>query len=250
MTNAANVKNQAQVDLLLDASHAMAQAELNRDFLNRPNATTLDAAPFTLFNGSWAVGKQWALWNGIPLQSGGVPLVNLSAMPYLDFGDGLPAEQMFNGSRSKDWLTIPRFDGATPIAYGNVIDTSTGLAYTNIFDLSSGNRAPFVTPAFYGPSLTSGGTDEKYPLEWIHTWTDVDNDGDGLNDAIWIPLPQDRFFSGGEVVDDVTGRRMYDDGIDNDLDLTQHILRSGPPAVFYDELPEANEGPMELATFV
>lgn len=220
---AINVKNQVQVDLLLDAAHAMAQAELNRDFLKHPNATSLDAAPFSLFNGSWAVGKQWALrfdptqGINVPLQQGGVPLVNLSAMPYLDFGGG-NVEQMFNGARSKDWLTIPRFDGATPIAYADVIDTSTGLPYTNIFDLSSRNRAPFVTPAFYGPSLTSGGTDEKYPLEWIHTWTDVDNDGDGLNDAIWIPLPQDKFFSGGEVVDDVTGRRMYDDGLDNDLD--------------------------------
>jgi hypothetical protein len=264
VTNAVNVRNQVQVDLLLDATHAIAQAELNRDFIKNPNATSLDAAPFTLFNGSWAVGKQWARRNGTPLQWDrdlidndgdgffdkadpdeiGVPLVDLSAMPFIDFGGG-NVEQMFSGNRSRGWLTIPRFEGANPVAYESVLDDSTGLLYPYLFNLSDRTRPPFVTPAFYGPGFGDANNDgnyglegERYPLEWIHTWTDVDNDGDDLNDAIWIPLPQDKFFSGGEVVDDATGRRMYDDGIDNDLDG------------IVDNEPEAGEGEMELGVFV
>src|SRR5690606_19796927 len=42
------------------------------------------------------------------------------------------------------------------------------------------------------------------PSELTHLWADVDNTGDGVKDAMWIPVPQDVDFS--------------DDGIDNDLD--------------------------------
>lgn len=251
--NANNVKNSVQNDLLLDSAFAIAMAELNREFLKNPNATSLDSAPFSLFNGSWVVGKEWARWNGIPLQSGGVPLVNLSAMTDVQFTADGHVEQLFNGSRTRDWLTIPRVEGANPYMYAaNVTDLGTGLpAIPFVFD---GNRPPFATPAFYGPSAASGTADEKYPIEWIHTWTDVDNDGDGFNDAVWIPLPQDRFFSGGEVVDDVTGRRMFDDGIDNDLDgLVDENQENGlnedaayETTLVIDDADEA----MELASFV
>lgn len=267
---AVNVRNQMQNELSVDGVVAMVQADLNRNFMRYPNATSLDMAPFTVYDGSAWVGKEWALRNDpvegrVPLQgidtdgnllpdTPGVPLVDLSAMPVIEYPDNF-VEQMFNGPRSRDWLTIPRYEntGTGPFAYAdNVRDFSTGTLYPWIFNLADRNRPRFVTPGFFGPSDTRNelaaldprlqGNVERYPLEWIDTWTDVDNDGDGLKDAIWIPIPQDRFFSGGEVLDETIDARLYDDGIDNDLDLTGRLG--------YDEHPEANEGAMELGTFV
>ncbi|MCF6285879.1 MAG: hypothetical protein L3K26_11880, partial [Candidatus Hydrogenedentes bacterium] len=211
--NANDVKNRVQADLLVDSALAIAMAEINRDFMRYPEATSLDHALFTKFNGSWAVGKQWALQGGIPLQLGGIPQVDMNAMPLIDFGGGV-VEQMFSGPNSAPWLYYPRFEGPVPFAYANVL----GVPPSQIFALDDPNRPPFVTPAFFGPSATDAFVAEHYPIEWIHTWTDVDNDGDGWNDSIWIPLARDLFFSGGVLLDDGTGNRLDDDGTDNDLD--------------------------------
>ncbi len=224
--NATNVKNRVQADLLVDSALAIAMAEINRNFSLHPEATSLDHALFTKFNGSWAVGKEWALWkpdgvNALPLQNGGIPQPLMTAMPDIRFGDGV-VEPMFSGGRSAPWLYIPRFEGSgIPVAYAPVLDDGTGSAYTRIFDLNPNApspRPPFVTPAFYGVSETDGFNAERYPLEWINTWTDVDNDGDGLRDAIWIPIARELYFSGGDSLDDGTPNRVRDFFVDNDLD--------------------------------
>lgn len=56
----------------------------------------------------------------------------------------------------------------------------------------------------------------QYPLEQIHAWADVDNDGDGRRDSMWIPIPLDVFFP--------------DDGIDNNL--SGNIFDEPSPGVF------------------
>lgn len=72
---------------------------------------------------------------------------------------------------------------------------------------------PFATPKLYGPVTVPGVSqevfdrdpdDQFYTKEMVDLWADVDNDGDGLKDSIWIPIPIDQFFPA--------------DGIDNDLD--------------------------------
>ncbi len=253
--NATNVKNRVQADLLVDSALALAMAEINLNFSLHPEATSLDHALFTKFNGSWAVGKEWALWkpdgvNALPLQSGGIPLVDLADMPYFELtnvtGDTY-REQLYSGPLSKEWLYYPRFENnrnyvyGAPAGFGDVTSLdfytdATGFVNFTTFrngtafngrafdiaaryDVPPGNETPlFVTPAFYGVSATDGFTEERYPLEWINTWTDVDNDGDGLRDAIWIPIARDRYFSGGDFLDDGTTNRVDDDFTDNDLD--------------------------------
>lgn len=250
--NATNVRNTVQADLLVDGVLAQVMSELNRDFLKHPNATSTDFKPFVLYNGAWAAGKQWALRNGVPLQAGGVPLVDLTAMTDVQFNlpDGSTfVERLFGGPLSRDWLYYPRIEGSTPYLYANnAVDLGTGLPTSN-FSLADRDRPPFVTPAFFGagdlnanfiPDIYDGFSQvpQLYPLEWIHTWTDIDNDGDGLRDSIWIPIAQDKFFSGGEVINEVTGARMYDDGIDNNLNG------------LVDESPERGDGDAELGIFV
>jgi hypothetical protein len=234
-----NIQHQVQNDLNLDGVLAKVQSDLNRNFLKYPNATSYDQAPFTTYDGSWVVGKEWALRNGIPLQGidtdgdllpdvPGVPLVNLRDMPDIEYPNGVQ-ERMFSGVGSRDWLMVPRYEvSLDPMPYAPITYAGGGAYPVAPFDITDRFRAPFVTPAFYGPSETRNqlagldprleGEVERYPLEWIDTWTDVDNDGDGLKDAIWIPIAQERLFSGGDIVDEATGRRMYADDIDNDLD--------------------------------
>ncbi|MBX3180253.1 MAG: hypothetical protein KF886_23125 [Candidatus Hydrogenedentes bacterium] len=256
--NATNVRNTVQADLLVDGVLAQVMSELNRDFLKHPNATSTDFKPFVLYNGAWAAGKQWALRNGVPLQAGGVPLVDLSpvTMPEVGFtrpdGTVFYSERLFGGPLSRDWLYYPRIEGSTPYLYAeNAVDLGgppSVLPASNFF-LADRDRPPFVTPAFFGagdlnanfiPDIYDGFSQvpQLYPLEWIHTWTDIDNDGDGLRDSIWIPIAQDKFFSGGEVINEFTGARMFDDGIDNNLNG------------LVDESPERGDGPTELGIFV
>ena len=273
--NANNVRNAVQDDLLVDASLAIAMAELNRDFLKHPNATSTDFKPFSLFNGSWAVAKQRALRNTVPLQAGGVPLVDFSDLPEIEWADGY-REALYQGPLSKDWLYYPRFEGATvymyvadpvnnPVTRALIPGTNTDFTqyrdgtpfFFQNFDVSSANRPPFVTPAVYGLGFgdvdgngTFGLEAPGYPLEMIHSWTDVDNDLDGFNDSLWIPIPQDKFFSGGEVINDITGRRMFDDGIDNNLNGT---VDENPENGIDDDGINGIDDPgeaMELGTFV
>lgn len=72
---------------------------------------------------------------------------------------------------------------------------------------------PFATPRLYGRVTVPGVSqevfdrdpdDQFYTKEMVDLWADIDNDGDGLKDSIWIPVPIDQFFPA--------------DGMDNDLD--------------------------------
>ncbi len=234
--NADSVQNRIQADLLVDSALAKAMVEINRNFLEHPESTSFDHRQFAFFDGRWVAGKPWALLGGIPLQQGGIPYINLANMPFIDFGGGIQ-EQLYNGPNSTPWLYYPRYEDLGPMAYANVRDVSTGLPYDYIFNILDPNRGPFVTPAYYGPSDFNGDglydepvpgaptdvLDEslRYPLEWIDTWTDEDLDLDGLRDSMWIPIGEDRFASGGEIIgEDIALQqlRLYDDRIDNDLD--------------------------------
>lgn len=93
-------------------------------------------------------------------------------------------------------------------------------------------QVPFLLPEFYGraqyPDGTPvfGGTDrfgrrydieDFYTPEWVNAWADVDLNGDGLKDAVWMPVGVDKLFSG--VIYDISGdiREDRNDGLDNNL---------------------------------
>ena len=224
LTTATNITETVRVDLLSDASIAIAMAHLNQDFLIHPGATSNDHAWRTIFDGRWVAGKEWALRNGVSLADGGLPEIDLNALPVLQFADGT-SEPLYRGPLSRDWLYIPRAEGDSPVSYAkNILNTNI-----DIFDLDTSNDYPFVTSTFYGPVVANGpaaNTDTlneflfndtrasiptgltfpvpRYPKEQVARWADVDNDEDNLNDSMWIPLPGDVFF-------DL-------DGVDNDLD--------------------------------
>ncbi len=62
-------------------------------------------------------------------------------------------------------------------------------------------------------------TNETLPYEQVHFLADVDNDGDGLNDSVWIPVGADRYYP--------------EDGLDNDLDgYIDGADLDGEPGVF------------------
>jgi hypothetical protein len=293
--DATNIKNRVQADLLVDSALAIAMAEINRNFQQHPEATSLDHAMFSIFNGSWAVGKQWALWNGVALQNGGIPYVNMFDMPEIEWADGY-SENLYQGPVSREWLYYPRYeyDAGAGVSYNYmyVADRNnnpvvsaqipgTALNFTQYLDGSPftwsnfdvedryfdpADPTPsftplFVTPSFYGPSLTAGNlTDLHYPIEWVHDWTDIDNNGDGLKDAIWIPLGRELFFSGGELLNDGAKNRLDDDFIDNDLDgMVDENQENGNDDTDNDGLPDDEDGDgfpddnderIEIASFV
>ncbi len=63
----------------------------------------------------------------------------------------------------------------------------------------------FITPAFFTPDDPTKD-DDKFglPEDIVNNFADVDSDGDGMKDAVWMPLSRDINHHG--------------DGIDNDLD--------------------------------
>lgn len=66
---------------------------------------------------------------------------------------------------------------------------------------------------------TADGPRAASPRNKVNLWGDVDSDGDGLRDAMWIPIGVEVFRGGIDRDDD--GRVGADeggDGIDNDLD--------------------------------
>jgi hypothetical protein len=113
---------------------------------------------------------------------------------------------------------------------------------------NAANEFPYVTTEYYGrvkvdpangfpytpfplPNNEIAGTfadGEQYPQEQIDAFTDVDNDGDGLRDSIWLPIPKDVLFTQDGVDNNLDGRVdeaneagtfVYwggDDGLDND----------------------------------
>ncbi len=242
VTTATNVTNTVRVEHLSDGAMAIAIASLNEDYFHHPNVTSTDHAWRTLFNGSWVAGKSWAWRDGIPLQAGGVPYVDLNKMPRIYFRDTELEEPMYLGAKTRDWLYIPRWENNGPVIYAsrdNVqarpSDSSaqTPLSVQYYFDDSG--AYPFVTSSYYGRVWPDGeamspfSAYEEYPAEQIARWTDVDNDDDGYNDSIWIPLAADIFMIGDRIDNDLDGLvdENQDDGIDYDGDGHAGIRADG-----------------------
>ncbi len=123
------------------------------------------------------------------------PFVNTGDLPQP--GKFPPIEQIFNNLVG---LGLDEYSAdLTPSVLGShVFDLHDNP------DLKNGRIISLQSSPFDDPNDAHAPNNQTLPSEQIHFWTDVDNDGDGLNDSMWLPVGADRFFP--------------DDGLDNDLD--------------------------------
>ena len=310
-----NVSNSVRAEFLQDAASAIAISMLNQDFLNHPEATSLDHPWRSLPSGAAFAGKPWARFNGRPLteqvingvRNPGLPEFNFSAIEralnatlYLRFEDGL-VEPLFQGGRSKPWLFIPRYQGPSTatgglnaiviyqgavledeagapidpnslngqlnaaglyLAYYEGPDTVDSLAWTareygfadpTVLPRVTDADVPFVTSPLYGrvevdgaPAIAAAVNDLdnlQYPAEQLGALVDVDNDGDGQADSMWLPIPSDLYFPQDGIDNNLNGwpDEQQDDNENNDA-----AFEAGDMAIFNAvTYTEANQGATE-----
>jgi len=240
---AMNVVNTVRAEHLVDAGFAMAEYQLNCDLQAHPGCTSLDHGWRTLFNGAAYAGKNWANSTGVPAFNMEPVEQKLRGSDPADFGDSLLyvkftpkttaaaaagalfyMEPLFRGPFTAPWLAIPRWQGDDILIYPKdgykvelcnasgavVADAVVNAALAPVarivrFDLQTNAAAyPFVTSSFFGQVQPMFGLDALWPAEQVDRFADVDTNGDGMRDSIWVPLPKDVDLSA--------------DGVDNDLD--------------------------------
>jgi hypothetical protein len=197
-----------RADLAANAGTAIAISFLQRDLQAHASYTSLDHAWRTYFNGTWVQSKGWALPEG-PIENGGVPRVYLSAQPIIQDTrinpktglERIPPQRQYDGRETGEWLYIPRVvpSGANTRASLPLDQTYLNSPVSNFVVDNSG----------------TAGT----PAQIIDFFNDVDNDNEGLGlrDSMWIPLPKERNF--GRTDFDMDGiPDLLGDGLDNDLD--------------------------------
>ena len=316
-----NVENTARVGFIQDAATAIAQASLNQDLVHNASATSLDHPWRSLYSGTAFAGKPWARYRGQGMgmnndgtRQPGMPEFNLSGLDgiYIKFQDGI-VEPLFQGSRSKQWLFIPRYQGpssttggrnalvlydcvklvtedgedvannvADYLTYVNDLNTQLAprgfyLAYYSGLDTDAclrdqfgaqgfaalpkvtDNDVPFVTSAVFGRVLDADGnpvfdiTDDdaqQYPTEQVANFADVDNDGDGKTDSIWIPIPIDLYFTDDGVDNNLSGwtDEQQDNGLNDDGNVEAGDMGINDALVYYqgdDNTPKAFNDPDE-----
>ena len=256
MQTANNYANSVQAELGVDAAIAIAIEELQKDAVAHPSVTSTDHAWRSKFNGTWAVGKQFA-WGTSIYGASAIPLFpngpgNVKGIPMVDF-DAIRSEIQIRSGGARDLgditeienlLYIPRLDTNNyvpsfigpggqiqPEVYLDTISgnpvypfiTTTELAAVSLPTilpvLTNSYQTDFINP--FDPTLgTINAAGNYLPEQQIHFFTDVDNDGDGLNDSIWMPLAADRLFP--------------NDGLDNDLDgFVDELDLDGEPGIFF-----------------
>ncbi len=122
---------------------------------------------------------------------------------------------------------------------------------TTVFDAVEENgRVLSLREIILNPTGNPLVTNETLPYEQLHFWNDVDNDGDGLNDSMWLPIGSDREFPEDGLDNDLDGRRdaLGADGVDDtgDEDI------DGEPGVFLyrgdtDDLDNDGDGLVDEA---
>lgn len=201
-------------------------------------------------------------------------------MLYARFKKDWHTEPLFRGPRTEKWLHIPRnlghyilipapeseielinhlyLDAAgnpNPLTVDALNQALSEGGYPERFirwtdeDIKQNPWAfPFVTPAFFNENFIPNDPYNGFglPQERVNHWADIDSTGDGLRDALWLPIARDINHHG--------------DGIDNDLDgiidpLQEEggaytpLFEAAPFVYFGLGLPPAarSEDPNELA---
>jgi hypothetical protein len=129
------------------------------------------------------------------------------------------------------WDIVPQRTGSGYLYYRLNINAETLSEIPRDGDLPR-NSVPFLLPSMFGAVRYPDGTpvfggQDKYGIsyeygslyapEWVNAWADVDLNGDGYKDAVWLPMAGDKIFSG--LVYDAAGevRDNLNDGLDNNL---------------------------------
>lgn len=206
MNTSENVLNSLKAGFLADAGTAIAMAFLNYDYAIHQMYTSTDHAWRTYFNGAWAAGKQWAWVNGVPLTSGGMPEINLDATPNI-----------------RQWFYVPRIQQWDPRDFdrdGNPFVLTASYDQWPLATFLAQIGAP-MPPDPVVPNQELDYQARYWPDQQVDTFTDVDNDDDGYDDSIWLPIGADEFFNHDGIDNDLDG--MVDEGagvdnIDNDGD--------------------------------
>jgi len=200
MNAATNFSNNIRADLIADAAVNIAIAFLDHNRDAHPTITSLDQAAFTYFNGTWIAGKWWAF--NEPLQPPQPTWVQgRSTIPFIwadeadVLGDTLyiPRKTDLDFSAEPDWDPGDGDDIFNQIDQAFLIDDPDGLV------------------AFRTRMEQIHQINDMYNTSVL--FTDVDNNGDGFRDSMWIPIPADQIFGG--IDSDADGAT---DGLDNDGD--------------------------------
>ena len=243
---ATSLRDAMQTKLLSDAGVALAESFLRHDLEVHPTFSSLDHAWRTYFNGAWFARKTWAQEDGhspYHVDAGGdagVPRVTWEQVNQLD---------------SLDDLYIPRInDTSIPVSRADYEDDEARTPSSRLFD--------FAVP---DPDATSGTAPALYDAAAVDQWADVDTDGDGYRDAIWIPMAATRPADDDYIDNNLNGwvdegPGLAYDGKDNDWDGTVDNVEEAlfPPDGIdndkdgdVDEAGEQNEVPArETAPFV
>lgn len=260
-TTAANVVNTVRAEHLVDAGFAIAEYQLNRDLQVHPQATSLDHAWRSLFNGAAYIGKNWAKTADTPgsyafniepiehqLRLAGV--IARSSLLYVKFPKDGYVEPLFRGPQTAPWLAIPRWQGndillyksdnemplcyvdttVVPPVFTQISDAAVNLAIAPFrivrFDNSPAANAqyPFVTADFFGPVIPlDPAGNPQYPFGTTGLW------------------PAEQIDTWADIDTNNDGMRdsiwiplpkdadLSADGVDNDLDGTADRLRTVVP---------------------
>jgi len=186
---ATNVGNTVRAELLSEAATALAINALKKDSVVHPHVTSTDHEWTTRFNGLWAAEKTWARPPWHPsIANGGIPIVFFDNYEYVNpiTGQIFNAPGVGNGAELMPQLFVPRVEPQQVAAVPN----ETGhLGYDVAYDELGVNR--FVFEPMLEPTLTYA--------QRVDPYCDVDNDGDGYRDSIWVPLAQDYLLEADKI---------------------------------------------------
>lgn len=277
---ASNKRDTVQTQFIADAGLAIAQAYLRNDLEAHPAYTSNDHAWKSFFNGASLARKSWAwpLDNNDDLILPDNPEFLPSgrqgrAVPQVRFEALMRNAQNVRVSHPELSLETLLFDYTIPRQDPNYLDKQgfldendlndlgdiIGTRYTFAADnllLDKDKKYSFATPELFDPYEDWNAYTNPYltEAETIHRWADVDTNGDGLRDAVWIPIPIDLPFDSDGIDNDLDGwvdegPNMGSDGIDNDGDgEIDEFLEGNPPDGLdndgdgiIDEMPEEDQ---------
>jgi hypothetical protein len=200
-----NIENTVRADLLADAATNIAISFLAQDEQDHPTVTSLDHAWRTYFNGAWVQGKLWAFPEQWTRQF--VGFADPGSVPTIFFTPDGGAGIAVPGGGGIGHLYYPRYEPQRD---------ANNRPYYLAEDAYALLNNPYVIDPL-GPTLAA---------DQVNRWADIDNDGDGLRDSVWIPLVGDTFVGNNE---DGTGG----DGVDNNLDGTIDETSETPVFLYY-----------------
>ncbi len=143
-------------------------------------------------------------------------------------------EPLFRGPRTESWLYVPRMQGNAILLYASRYEVELVNSLGEVLSPADLNNAltglrserfafwddqidpdkpndeifPFAVPNDLSPDIdpATGLVLSALPQEKVNQWADVDSTGDGMSDAIWMPIVQDVNHFGDGIDNMLSGR--------------------------------------------